>query len=301
MYKRIYLIAIGLIVCIIQLFAIGNNCKKPARMHIATFNIRLQTKADSAERSWENRKTDVARLIKKYDFDIFGVQEIGNRTQEADLKALIPEYSYFGKGRDNEAGTDGEQVGIFYKTSRFVSKEKGSFFLSETPEVLSKGWDAAFRRMCIWSKLYDRKSKTEFYFFCTHFDHMGVKARVESAKLIVERIKKIAGNAPVVFLGDLNTSAEATEMYKILVAAFDDSREISKIRPSGSIGTFNGFDVSMSLLPLAERIDYIFCHKLKVFNYKVLNDKFSENAYPSDHFPVLIDCMINFPENKKRK
>lgn len=292
MYKRIYLMAICVLVCI-QLFAIGNNRKKPARMHIATFNIRLQTTADSAERSWDNRKTEVARLIRKYNFDIFGVQEIGNRTQEADLKALIPEYSYFGKGRDNEAGTDGEQVGIFYKTSRFVSKEKGSFFLSETPEVMSKGWDAALRRMCIWSKLYDRKSKTDFYFFCTHFDHMGVKARVESAKLIVERVNKIAGNAPVVFLGDLNTSPEATEMYTILISAFDDSKEISQSTPAGSIGTFNGFDISEVSLPSSKRIDYIFSKKIKVFKYRVLNDKFSEKTYPSDHFPVMIECAIN--------
>jgi endonuclease/exonuclease/phosphatase family metal-dependent hydrolase len=300
MIKRTYTIFIYLLACI-QLFAAGNKDTKPVRMHIATYNIRLQTPVDSVERSWTSRKTDVAKMIKKNDFDIFGVQEIGNQRQEADLKALIPEYGYFGKGRDNVAGTEGEQVGIFYKTKRFVSKEKGSFFLSETPDTISKGWDAALRRMCVWTKFQDRFSKTEFYVFCTHFDHMGVQARVESAKLIVKRVKKIAGNKPVFLLGDLNTSPEATEMYKILVAAFDDSHEISKIRPSGSVGTFNGFDVSKSLLPLAERIDYIFCQKVKVFNYKVLNDKFSENAYPSDHFPVLIDCMINSPENKKQK
>lgn len=292
MYKHTYLIAICLLACI-QMFAIGSNSKKPARMHIATFNIRLQTKADSAERSWENRKTDVARLIKKYDFDVFGVQEIGNRTQEADLKALIPEYSYYGKGRDNEAGTDGEQVGIFYKSSRFVSKEKGSFFLSETPEVMSKGWDAALRRMCVWTKFQDRQNKTEFYVFCTHFDHMGVTARVESARLIMERVKKIAGDKPVFLLGDLNTSPEASEMYEILVSALDDSKEISQNTPDGSVGTFNGFDASTALLPLSLRIDYIFCQQIKVFKYKVLSDKFSDKTYPSDHFPVMIECVIN--------
>ena len=292
MTKRIYFIAIC-VLGYIQLFAIGNNSKKHARMHISTFNIRLQTKADSAERSWGNRKKDVTKIIKKYDFDIFGVQEIGSSAQEADLKALIPEYSYFGKGRDNEAGTLGEQVGIFYKTSRFVLKEKGSFFLSETPEVMSKGWDAALRRMCVWSKFQDRQNKTDFYVFCTHFDHMGVKARIESARLIVEKVKKIAGDKPVFLMGDLNTSPEATEMYTILISAFDDSQDISKIRPAGSVGTFNGFNVSTSLLPPSKRIDYIFSKKTKVLKYQVLNDKFSEKTYPSDHFPVMIECEIN--------
>lgn len=263
------------------------------KLTVATYNIRLQTPVDSGARSWDNRKTDVARIIKQYNFDIFGVQEVGNKKQEADLKSLIPHYTYYGKGRDNQAGTEGEQIGIFYKTKRFILEEKGSFFLSETPDTISKGWDAAFRRMCVWTKLADKISKQEFYVFCTHFDHIGVKARVESAKLIVERVKKIAGNSPVLFVGDLNTSPDATEMYKTLVAYFTDSREISKTPPVGSVGSFNDFDVSKSLLPVNERIDYIFCNKAAVFNYRVLNDRFSDKTYPSDHFPVMIECVIH--------
>ena len=262
------------------------------KLNVATYNIRLQTAADTAARSWDNRKTDVARVIKQHDFDIFGVQEVGNKSQEADLKALIPEYGYFGKGRDSQDGSKGEQIGIFFKTNRFEVKEKGSFFLSQTPDTISKGWDAAYRRMCVWAKLYDVQNKVEFYVFCTHFDHMGVKARVESAKLIVERVKIIAADAPVLFLGDLNTSPKSTKMYKILRAAFDDSCEIAKIRPIGSIGTFNDYDVSKSFLPVSERIDYIFCKKFNVSDYRVITDKFSDKTYPSDHFPIMIECNI---------
>jgi len=136
------------------------------------------------------------------------------------------------------------------------------------------------------------QNKVEFYVFCTHFDHMGVKARVESAKLIVERVKIIAADAPVLFLGDLNTSPKSTKMYKILRAAFDDSCEIAKIRPIGSIGTFNDYDVSKSFLPVSERIDYIFCKKFNVSDYRVITDKFSDKTYPSDHFPIMIECNI---------
>ena len=287
--RKILSVILMVLICAVQLSA----AKAPVKMNMATYNIRLQTSADSAARSWVNRKADVARIVKQYDFDVFGVQEVGNRNQEADLKALIPAYAYFGKGRDNQPGTKGEQIGIFYKTSRFELKEKGSFFLSETPDTISKGWDAAFRRMCVWTKLYDLQSKTVFYVFCTHFDHMGVKARVESAKLIVERVKSIAADSPVLFVGDLNTSPDATEMYKTLNAAFDDSREVSKKRPVGSVGTFNGYDVTKTLLPVSERIDYIFCKKFKVLDYRVITDKFSEKTYPSDHFPVMIECVIN--------
>ncbi len=278
-----------IVICSAHLFA-GNNSGK---LNIATYNIRLQTLADSDARSWVNRKADVARVIKKYDFDIFGVEEVGNKNQEADLKTLIPDYSYFGKGRDNQAGTEGEQIGLFYKTKRFRAKEKGSFFLSETPEVMSKGWDAAYRRMCVWIRFQDSKTKEEIFVFCSHFDHMGVKARVESARLIVERVKKITAGRPVLFLGDLNTAPDETDMYKILHVAFDDSREIAVKPAIGSVGTFNGYDVSKILLPASERIDYIFCKKFKVFSYRVISDRFSDETYPSDHFPVMIECILN--------
>lgn len=277
---------------VFQLLSAENPAPKFDKLNVATYNIRLQTSVDSGARSWGNRKFQIARLIKQYKFDVFGVQEVGNKNQEADLKSLIPEYTYFGKGRDNQAGTEGEQIGIFYKTNRFSIRDYGYFFLSPTPELISIGWDAAFRRMCVWTKLIDNKTNTTFFVFCTHFDHMGEKARVESAKLIVEKVNEIASTSPVLLLGDLNTSPESTDMYKILSSSLFDSREISKKRPTGSVGSFNNFDVSKSILPVSERIDYIFCKKILVNDYKVLNVKYSADTYPSDHFPVMINCTL---------
>ena len=294
--KKIISIFLFLTLIFVELLAVGKISTKSSKLNVATYNIRLQTTTDSAARSWDNRKSSVARLIKQYDFDIFGVQEVGNATQETDLKSLITNYTYFGKGRDNQEGTAGEQIGIFYKTNRFVQKEKGFFFLSETPDTISKGWDAAFRRICVWTKLYDLRSKTAIYVFCTHFDHIGKKARVESAKLIVERIKKLAGTSPVLCLGDLNTSPESSEMYKILTSSLKDSREISLIPPKGSLGTFNGYDISTDSLPSTVRIDYILCKKIKVLSYQVLSERYNKASYPSDHFPVMIECEISKQE-----
>lgn len=274
---------------------LGQNLK----MNVATYNIRVQTPVDSLARSWDKRKADVAKLIKQYNFDIFGVQEVANKEQENDLRTLLPAYTYYGKGRDSQAGTAGEQIGIFYKTKRFTIKDYGYFFLSPTPEAMSLGWDAAFRRMCVWTKLYDKNSQQAFYVFCTHFDHMGVQARVESAKLIVQQINEIAGSYPVLLVGDLNTSPKSSDMYNILSAGLKDSREITQTPPAGSVGTFNGFDVSSSSFPLSARIDYIFCKKFSVHNYKALNDRYSSKTYPSDHFPVMIECEINLKQNKQ--
>lgn len=260
---------------------------------VATYNIRVETPGDTACRAWKNRKADVARLINEYDFDIFGVQEVASVKQKSELSELIPAYTYIGKGRDNEERTAGEQIGIFYKASRFQLKEKGSFFLSETPEKMSKGWDADYRRMCVWAKMIDRKSKTTFYFFCTHLDHVGKKARAESAKLIVEQIKKIAGNNPVICVGDFNASPLEKDMYENMSAHLRDSREFSQVPPTGPVGTFNAFNDPLQSISENRQIDYIFCSRnINVQNYKVLTDRYNACTWPSDHFPVMVRCKI---------
>ena len=273
---------------LLELTAAKKKTEMPFR--VATFNIRLQTSADTAAHSWEKRKTDVARIIKQYDFDIFGVQEIGNTQQEADLKVLIPTYTYFGKGRDNQQGTDGEQIGILFKTIRYELAEKGAFFLSDTPDTISKGWDGDYRRMCVWTKLYEIKTKKSFYVFCTHFDHVGLKARAESAKLIVKKIRTIAGNLPVLLLGDLNATPNELEMYATLTEDLSDTFEITEVNNSYNTGTFNGYEMSEKAMSSFKRIDYVFSKKIKVLNYKVLTNKYSAGSYPSDHFPVMIQC-----------
>ncbi|MDR3654021.1 MAG: endonuclease/exonuclease/phosphatase family protein [Paludibacter sp.] len=292
MKKKITIIISLLTIIFSQTLMAEGLTEKSEKMNVATYNIRLQTPVDSDARAWNNRKIEIAKLIKKYKFDIFGVQEVGNQKQEDDLKALIPDYTYFGKGRDNQMGTEGEQIGVFYRTKRFTIRDYGYFFLSPTPEAMSIGWDAAFRRMCVWTKLYDLHDKKTFFVFCTHFDHVGVKARIESAKLIVEKTKEIAEDSPFLLVGDLNTSPESSEMYKILSENLDDSRKITRRAPVGSVGTFNNFDVSKSLLPLSERIDYIFSKHVDVYNYHVINDRYSDKTYPSDHFPLMIECKI---------
>ncbi|MFZ4725367.1 MAG: endonuclease/exonuclease/phosphatase family protein, partial [Paludibacter sp.] len=267
--KQIIILLLNLFVFISQQFATEKNTIFTSKLNVATFNIRLQTSADTAARSWDNRKNSVARIIKQYDFDVFGVQEVGNSQQEADLTTLLPAYSYFGKGRDNQEGSKGEQIGIFYKTKRFSIKENGFFFLSETPETISIGWDAAYRRICVWAKMYDKNTKITFFVFCTHFDHIGIKAREESARLIVKKIQSIAKEYPVLLVGDLNASTESSDMYTTLSSYLEDSREKTIIKPTGFEGTFNGYDITSTTFDKKVRIDYIFCRKVTVMEYKI--------------------------------
>lgn len=258
---------------------------------IATYNIRLQTTADKDEHSWTNRKSQVGILIYNHRFDVFGVQEIGSSAQENDLKAMLPAYDFYSKGRDNTSGTKGERLAIFYNKIRFSMLEKGRFFLSQTPHVASKGWDAAYNRICLWVKLKDKMTGKTFYFYNTHFDHLGKTARAESARLIVSKIANDP-NAVVFCVGDFNASPSETAVYNTIKDILPDSKILSESNPTGTTGTFNGWDVQSASFNENVLIDYIFCRKVKVLGYEVINDKFEEKTYPSDHFPVSIKCLF---------
>ena len=169
---------------------------------MATFNLRMDTEKDGVN-AWPNRKEMVKGLIRFHDFDIFGTQE--GFKHMLDGIAELDGYAYIGAGRDD--GEDaGEHSAIFYKTSRFDLLDKGNFWFSETPDVPGKGWDATCcNRICSWGKFRDKESGKVFYFFNSHYDHQGKVARRESSKLLIARIKQIAGTDATVFAtGDFN-------------------------------------------------------------------------------------------------
>jgi endonuclease/exonuclease/phosphatase family metal-dependent hydrolase len=251
-------------------------------MRIASYNLRYGT-ADDGENAWINRKEMVKSLITYHDFDLFGTQE-GFAFQLKDICELEG-YSYIGHGRDD--GKDGgEHAAVFYKKDRFKLLDSGDFWLSETPDVPGKGWDAVCcNRICSWGKFKDSKSGKVFFFFNVHFDHEGVVARKESGKLMVRKIKEIAGKFPAICTGDFNSTPE-TEQIKALQFILHDSSLISSQKPYGPTGTFNGFRFNTNP---GSRIDYVFTdNRMKVLKYAVLTDS-KENRFPSDHFPVVVD------------
>lgn len=261
-------------------------------LRIMTYNIRIITKADSGVCDWNNRKSEVGKLIYRHRPDILGLQEVLNYTQEADMAGLLPAYNYVSKGRGNIEGTKGERLAIFYNKTRFKALDNGFFFLSETPDIASKGWDAALNRICLWVKLYDQVKKRTIFYFDAHFDHKGTVARVESAKLINKKIKELAGNDQAFCGGDLNAALDETEVFKALNSYLQDTKQLSETKPTGSLGTFNGWDFSQSTFPAKEQLDYIFGKNIRVLNYDVLNERTSIGTYPSDHFPLMIKVLF---------
>jgi len=282
----------SLTACASEFSANNNIISTSDTLKIATYNVRIKTTTDTDERAWKNRKEQVAKVINTHAFDVFGVQEIINSSQENDLKSLLPSFNHISKGRDDDEGKTGERLAIFFNEKRFTEQGNGFFFLSETPEKASKGWDADLNRICIWIKLYDKITNKTFYFFNVHFDHMGVTARTESAKLVVTKIKAIAGTETAFCVGDFNASPSEPKVYNAMTSYMADSRATSETAPTGSVGTFNGWDVSSATFSENVKIDYIYTNKVQTLSYAVLNDKFVTTNYPSDHFPVMISCKL---------
>ena len=255
-------------------------------LNVMTFNIRLNIKSDSLN-AWPYRKDNAASQVKFHHVHILGVQE-ALHDQMMDLSQSLHRYKYTGVGRD-DGKTKGEYSAIFYDTARLKLIQSSTFWLSLTPEVPgSKSWDAAITRIVTWAKFRDIASKRTWFVFNTHFDHMGKEARKESAKLLKQRVKDIAGAESVIIMGDFN-SKPSDDPIKILVEAGDpdrfiDTKAISVTPHYGPQGTFNAFT---SKETDNEPIDFIFIKgKWKVLQHATISQTWG-GRFSSDHFPVF--------------
>ena len=255
----------------------------PATLNVGSFNIRVNNAGDGIN-AWPKRVEKVKALIQFHEYDVVGLQE-ALPEQMHDLLAMQGFVSV-GEGRDGQ--NTGEASAILYRTDRVEILNKGTFWLSPTPDKVSKGWDAALNRVCSWAKMRDRKSHKIFYYFNTHFDHMGHVARAESAKLLVSRIAEIAGDKyPVLCTGDFN-SPSTDEPIQIMRAALHDAELVSVMAPYGPTWSFTQFDVKVpEALKKSGKIDFLFVNdRVTVEKYGLLTDSDGSN-HPSDHFPLF--------------
>lgn len=274
-----------------------------------SYNVRFDNPGDVAKGNpWPQRVPVIAGLIRFNRFDILGTQE-GYHHQVQDLQKLLPDYSYVGCGR-NDGKEKGEYAAIFYRKDKFILADSGTFWLSETPEKPSKGWDADLPRICTWAKLKKSEGGGHVFVFNTHFDHRGKLARVESAKLILRAIKNMSRGEPVILTGDFNVD-QNTDSYReihdsgVLADAFETAKERYALN-----GTANAFNPNSKT---ESRIDHVFhSPHFKTIRYGVLTDTYRtaladttesksgafpgevkfrnfEARLPSDHFPVLVE------------
>lgn len=252
-----------------------------------SFNIRLDAASDGENR-WELRKNRVSGLMQYHEPDFIGTQEVLHH-QLMYLDSSLSNYSYIGVGRD-DGKTQGEYSCIFYNTDKYIPVNQSTFWLAPKSDSVSMGWDAVCNRVCTYGLFKNKKTKQLVWVFNTHFDHVGKTARIESAKLILQKIKSLnTKNEPVILLGDFNLRSTEEPIQRI-ASEMQNAREISKL-VYGNIDTWNAFKF---LSKPNGGIDYVFVNK----HPKIIVDKFAtitdsyDMKYPSDHFPVMATLTI---------
>lgn len=265
----------------LSLFAIAHAISQT--MNVMSYNIRLDVASDGENR-WDNRKEMLSAQVARLSPDFMGIQEA--LPQQMDyLNKNLKDYNYIGVARDN-GKREGEFSAIFYNKAKYKVVEQATFWLSQTPDKPSFGWDAACRRVCTYGLFENIRTKKRVWIFNTHFDHVGDVARVNSAKMILAKIKEVnTANLPFALTGDFNLE-DSSESIKLLSKNLSDSRTIAE-KVSGPVATFNGFKIDE---PAKVRIDYIFVPKatVTVREYEVLEEK-KFDRYSSDHFPVYVE------------
>lgn len=262
-------------------------CGSATSLSVMTFNMRYDNPEDG-QNNWRFRRERIAGVIKAQEVDVLGTQELLSN-QFDDLSGLLTGYQGVGVGRLDGAES-GEYCAVFFRKDRFTLLDSGTFWLSETPEVVgSLGWDGACERIATWVVLRDRDGR-ELFFIDTHLDHVGQVARDEGVSLLMKRIETLSGGRPVILTGDFNSEPGSSVVAHVQKdGVLRDAKAIAQQR-SGTDWSFSDF----GQIPEAERplLDYIFVSgDIEAVRYEVLPDIF-DGGYVSDHAPVMAVVKI---------
>ncbi|MEO1992749.1 MAG: endonuclease/exonuclease/phosphatase family protein [Pirellulales bacterium] len=255
-----------------------------------TYNIRFANSKDGKD-AWPHRVDTVAAHLRQAD--ILGLQEV-THGQLLDLEQRLPSFNWYCLGRDN-GKKQGEYSPVFYRASLFSHIDEGTFWLSETPEIVgSKGWDAALPRVCSWVILKIKATGQTIWCASTHFDHRGPVARNNSGAVIHNKARAFSVKASRILMGDFNC-LKGSSPYKNILAPdiaqsiFVDARQRSISQPVGPNSTFNGFTV----LKPEKIIDHIFVSPdVIIHDYWIDNPKTLTGRFASDHLPVVVRVQI---------
>jgi endonuclease/exonuclease/phosphatase family metal-dependent hydrolase len=248
-----------------------------ATIRVGSFNgLYEHANEDPADpMSWVNRKVRFFQVLNYCNYDVVGMQEL-MRNQPNDISINCPQYNTYG--------------GIYYKSSRFRRLDQGFFYLSETPYTPGIGWDAQQQRACNWVYLQDKATGIAFYFYCSHFDHIGAVARAESAKLVVKMMAERTAGKQAFTVGDLN-SKPGSETNKTMRSAYTDVFDIAQSVSKGAGITYNDGNVSGIV---GSWIDYIFMNtvNLQTVNRAEVVTMLVDGMLSSDHYPILAEVVL---------
>ena len=261
-----------------------NGYEKVSYYKIISFNVRYSSAPEiDGDNRWELRRDAAVKMVAEQKPIAMGLQEAcPDQIDFLDLN--LTGYKHIGVGRD-DGKRAGEMMAIYYDTTRLTLLDSGTFWLSETPEKVSIGWDAACNRTCTWGHFKMKDTDFEFLYFNTHLDHLGSLARKNSIKLIVAKMTELnPDNLPVFLSGDFNSTTD-DPIFDPLKASLKDAREVSAI--SDKIITYNGFG-TVTDNPNTRKewvIDHIFFSGVNPMAFMVLNGNYGV-PFISDHYPI---------------
>ena len=268
----------------------GNKKTEVTNVRWCTFNIRCIAGIDNEQGvGWDSRKDRVCQWVKDKNIDVVGMQEVTHQ-QLMDVLERLPEFDYVGVGRtDGKEG--GEYTPVLFRKDKYEALDRGNFWLSETPDSAgSKGWDAALPRVASWVKLKDLATGKVFMAVNTHFDHVGKVARIESAKLIMQKIQEIVGDKPAAVTGDFNIT-DTNPAYATMVGSKFVMRDAYYMSPQHE-GVRYSFHAYSTIPPSqAHKIDFIFVtSQIEVLRTGIPKD--NPDAPLSDHSPHWADLQF---------
>ena len=249
-------------------------CKNET-LTVMSYNVRYGA-ANDGDNSWDLRKSATTAMLEKVRPDVFGVQEALPFQIDYILESA-PQYKCYGIGRDD--GENGERMSVFYNTNRLELEDCGTWWLSETPDVPSKGWDAKYPRTATWALLKDLKCDRELYFVDTHLDHRGKAARREGLLMIVNKVKEKNPDVPMVLVGDFNVEPADSALLALEGLMLDARTTAARTDTTAS---FNGFKKPLKV------IDYIYYNGFsQAKEFHVVSEEFDGKPFISDHYPIV--------------
>ncbi len=287
------LLAVLIFVGVGNLRYLGDYKKSTAHFDIATApqkdtvtvmstNVRTWSPLDLFRRSWFYRADLITQNIAAVQPDIIGFQEV-TKMHYAYLTKALSGYENVVQYRTD--GAFAEACPVFWRTDRFTLKDKGSFWLSDTPDVMSKDWGSACYRVCSFVILTDKNSGRGFAVFNTHLDHISDEARINGIHVVLDKIRQF-DSLPSVIMGDFNAD-ESSETYRAATELFDDAKY--RLPSPQNTCTYQHWGRELD----RENIDYFMISKtgVDVRDYRVVNTLY-DDAYPSDHFPIMTELAL---------
>ena len=251
-------------------------------LRVMSCNVRCISPTDLGKKSWFYRADPIMQGIQKEQPSVIGFQKV-TKWHYSYLCDTLAMYDSVITYRDDAFNSEG--CPIFYRSDIYTLIDKGSFWLSETPDVMSKSWGAQFNRVCSYVILKDNATETEFVVFNTHLSHVSDEARINGIQVVLDKIKEF-GSLPAVLMGDLNAE-EDSETYKSATVNFLDTKYQTENTMTSC--TYQGWGEQLD----RNCIDYILVSKtgFRTNSYRVVTDTY-DGVYSSDHFPLSVSLSF---------